>query len=171
MVSLPDPLAPAIAARRAGCDINIVELAQSCRKLVEKHDVTLVEGSGGLLVPIDAAGHDFRHLAEMVNASLILVARPGLGTLNHTLLTLEAANAHRLSVAFIVLNGIDSMPTTVQLENVAFLTERFPDVPLITLNHAPGLGINELQPRVLMGGDAWPGLPLPSTLLFQLLRH
>ncbi|PZC46359.1 MAG: dethiobiotin synthetase [Chloroflexi bacterium] len=169
LISLPDPLAPAIAARRAGRDIDIVELAQNCRKLAERHDVTLIEGSGGLLVPIDADGHDFRHLAEMANASIILVARPGLGTLNHTLLTLEAAKAHGLSVEFIVLNGIDFVLTDVQLENVTFLRERFPDLPLITLHHAPDLGINGLHPRLMVGTNDWPGLPLSSSSLFQLL--
>ena len=169
LVSLPDPLAPAIAARRAGLDIDLAEMAQNCLSLAEKHDATLIEGSGGLLVPIDADGHDFRHLAKMVNASLILVARPGLGTLNHTLLTLEAAKAHDLSLSFIVLNGMHLVPTDVQLQNITFLRERFPDLPLITLNHAPVLGVNELQPRVMMGGEAWPGLPLLSSTLFHLL--
>ena len=102
LLSFAEPMAPAIAARREGRDIDLQVLAKQALHIARSHDVTLVEGSGGLLVPIDREGRDFREFAEALGASLIVVARPGLGTLNHTLLTLEAAQTRGLPVAFLV---------------------------------------------------------------------
>ena len=168
LLSFAEPMAPAIAARRAGRDIDLQALAEQARHIARSHDVTLIEGSGGLLVPIDREGRDFRDFAEALGSSLILVARPGLGTLNHTLLTLEAAQSRGLLVRFIVLDGMPSTPTPVELENVAFLGGRLSQTPLIVLRHDPDLRLACLQPTLIAGG-AWPGAPLSSVLLAKML--
>jgi len=72
--------------------------------VAEARDLTLVEGSGGFLVPIDEK-RDFADLALRLEASLAVVVRPGLGTLNHTALTLEAAERRGLKVPLLVCSG------------------------------------------------------------------
>jgi dethiobiotin synthetase len=64
----------------------------------------VVEGAGGLLVPIDERTN-MADLAGRFKLPLVIVARPGLGTLNHTLLTVEAARARKLPIAAVVVNG------------------------------------------------------------------
>jgi dethiobiotin synthetase len=98
------PLAPLIAAREEGRQIELEPILARARALAEAHELLLVEGAGGLLVPL---GEDF-DIADLVREltfPLLVVARAGLGTVNHTLLTVEAARARGLEVAGVVLNG------------------------------------------------------------------
>lgn len=93
----------------------------------------VIEGVGGLLVPL-AAGWDVRRLAASVGLPVLIAAGPGLGTINHTLLTLEAARAGGLRVAGVVLTPWPEQPDTVQrsnLETIAVLGE----VDVATLPH------------------------------------
>jgi dethiobiotin synthetase len=99
------PLAPNVAARREGREIDLEDLFDTYRRLARQSDVdaVIVEGVGGLLCPIR---DDFWviHLAKMMALPLVIVARPGLGTINHTLLTLSAARRAGLRVAGVVVN-------------------------------------------------------------------
>ena len=104
MLAFPEPLAPSIAARRAGRRVDFEGLARRCADVAAAHDVTLVEGSGGLLVPLDDE-HDFSDLAAQLGARLAVVVRPGLGTLNHTALTMEAAARRGLAVDALICSG------------------------------------------------------------------
>jgi dethiobiotin synthetase len=90
--------------------------------------VLIVEGAGGLLVPV---GEDWTiaDLAGWLGLPLVLVARAGLGTINHTLLTLEAARARGLEVAVVVLNG-RSPDTDASADTNPQLIERFGGVPV-----------------------------------------
>ena len=90
LATFPEPMAPSIAARRAGKSVRVRDLVRSCVEIAQDHDLTIVEGSGGLMVPIDE-DTNFADFATALGATLVLVIRPGLGTLNHTTLTLEAA--------------------------------------------------------------------------------
>jgi dethiobiotin synthetase len=71
--------------------------------LRERYDLVVVEAAGGALVPF-ADGIDMAALAALLRVPVVVAARPGLGTLNHTLLTLEAARRRGLTVAGVVLN-------------------------------------------------------------------
>ncbi|MGV1014895.1 MAG: dethiobiotin synthase [Methyloceanibacter sp.] len=96
---LPEPIAPHEAARRAGIVIEPDKLAvPPCEKML------IVEGAGGLMVPLteDACVID---LAEDLELPVILVARSTLGTINHTLLSLEAIRRRGLPLAGVVING------------------------------------------------------------------
>jgi dethiobiotin synthetase len=77
-------------------------LAARIKRAAEVDEVTVVEGVGGLLVPL-ASGEDVSDLAAVLGLPLIIAARPGLGTINHTLLTLEAARHRGLAVTAVVL--------------------------------------------------------------------
>ena len=119
LASFPEPLAPLIAARRAGRTLELETLARQCESVAAAHDLTLVEGSGGLLVPIEEQ-RDFADLALRLDAALAVVVRPGLGTLNHTALTLEAAERRGLEVPLLICSGTSPEPDVVERENLRF---------------------------------------------------
>ena len=158
LVALPEPLAPSIAAARAGAPIDVVAALAECRALARNHDIVLLEGAGGLLVPIDDAT-DMAGFAAALDASLVVVARPSLGTLNHIALTLEAAERRGLAVEMLVISGYPAHAGVVERENLRFLRDRYPALPLVTLAHAP-----LAPPDPLAGLDARAHGP-PSPLL------
>jgi dethiobiotin synthetase len=97
------PLAPPVAARLEGRRVDAALLRSGLDWWREQADVVVVEGAGGLLSPVT----DFESVADLAASfafPLVVVARLSLGTINHTLLTVEAARAHGLRVAGIVLN-------------------------------------------------------------------
>jgi dethiobiotin synthetase len=98
------PLAPRVAAEREGVTVELEPILARVLGLGERHDAVLVEGAGGLLVPL-AGGLTVADLACRLGYQLVVVARPGLGTVNHTALTVEAARRRGLTVAGVVLNG------------------------------------------------------------------
>ena len=90
-----DPLSPAAAARRSGLPpLDLNATAARIAALQAEHDLVVVEGAGGLLVRYDDEGATLADLAYALQASVVVVTRPGLGTLNDTALTLEVM-AHR----------------------------------------------------------------------------
>lgn len=98
-----EPLAPAIAAKRAGTTIEFRHILTAFRTLSERHRFMIVEGAGGILVPLTAR-RSFLDLAAVLALPVLVVARPGLGTINHTLLTIAALRAKKITIAGIVIN-------------------------------------------------------------------
>jgi dethiobiotin synthetase len=98
------PLAPAVAARLEGRRVSLTKLKSAFSAVAKASDVVLVEGAGGLLVPY-GPGMDGAGLAAALGLPLVVVARAGLGTINHSLLTLEAARLRHLKVLAVVLNA------------------------------------------------------------------
>ena len=96
-------VSPHLAATLAGRPLVPAQLLDGVAQAAAAHETVVVEGVGGLLVPL-CDGYDVRDLAVALGLTLVVVARPGLGTINHTLLTLEAARSRGLSVAGVVLN-------------------------------------------------------------------
>lgn len=113
-------VSPHLAAELAGEPARrdaIVAEAQHTREQAEAVGATLiVEGVGGLLVPL-AEDLDVRQLAAALRLPVLIAARPGLGTINHTLLTLEAARAAGLEVRAVVLTPWPQAPTAMELSN------------------------------------------------------
>ncbi len=95
-----EPLAPAVAAKGP---VPIERIGLAYEKLSARHEMMIVEGVGGLLVPIDWQ-YDVRELAADLELPLVIVGRAGLGTINHTALTVEAARAKGIEVRGIVLS-------------------------------------------------------------------
>ena len=104
-IRLATPASPEAASAREGRPIDLSLIDAAARRLAEDSDLLLVEGAGGLLVPIDAR-NDMADLAARLSAHLLVVARASLGTVNHSLLTLEAARRRCLPVAGVVLNRV-----------------------------------------------------------------
>ena len=97
------PLAPGVAARLAGVEIRLEVILEAAQVLAARHTALLVEGAGGLLVPLTPR-HTYADLAVALGLPVLVVARAGLGTVNHTALTVEALRARGLAVAGVVLN-------------------------------------------------------------------
>lgn len=111
LARFPDPLAPARAARLAGLiPVTTATTASVARELAAEHDLVLVEGTGGLLVPLDDSGGTLADVAGVLSARMLVVAGAGLGTLNHTALTVEALRTRRLSCVGIVIGAWPTQP-------------------------------------------------------------
>ena len=104
---LEHPLAPIVAAKIEGITIDPERLRKTCMELISRHEVSLVEGVGGILVPL-GPGCLVLDLAVDLGLPLLVVARAHLGTINHTLLTLEVARGAGLRILGVVLNCTES---------------------------------------------------------------
>jgi len=104
------PMAPAEAAALEGGGFSMADAARRCREIGDRHDVTLVEGAGGLLVPFEEQRTTVDLIAAL-DLPVLIVARAGLGTINHTWLTVERARSAGLEVLGVVFTrALD--PTT-----------------------------------------------------------
>jgi dethiobiotin synthetase len=131
------PVAPHLAAELSGRAIDPATLGEAIRATGEGFDGPIVvEGVGGLLVPL-ADGYDVRALALELELPLVIAARPGLGTINHTLLTLEAARNAGLRVAGVVLTPWPRAPDVVARSNRDTI-ERIGGVRVSVLPELPG---------------------------------
>jgi dethiobiotin synthetase len=108
------PVSPHLAAALTGRGIEPASVIAGAQ--AGSQGTLVVEGVGGLLVPI-AEGFSVRDLAVELRLPLVIAAAPGLGTINHTLLTVEAARAARLSVAAVVLTPWPSEPSQMEQSN------------------------------------------------------
>jgi dethiobiotin synthetase len=127
-VWLRAPLAPYAAAMLENRPIDITAVQKAYHELAAKHDLVLVEGAGGLLVPI-LRDYNFRDLAVDLKLEVILVAPNRLGVINHILLSAESIANAGLRLALLILNELDPEPTLATQTNMSILEELL-DVPL-----------------------------------------
>jgi dethiobiotin synthetase len=151
------PVSPHLAAELAGEPIDPEALLGAARDLAAdpQADAVIVEGVGGLLVPI-ADEFDVRALAFRVGWPVLIAARPGLGTINHTLLTLEAARACGLDIAGVVLTPWPGEPDQIERSNLSTI-QRLGGVVVSTLPE-----IARAEPGLLAAAGA--SLPLDEWL-------
>jgi dethiobiotin synthetase len=97
------PLAPSVAAEGEGKEIRPDRIRSAFRLLSRKHAFMIVEGAGGIMVPLNDQ-YAFLDLAHDLHLPVLVVARPGLGTINHTVLTLMALKDRSLPIAGVVIN-------------------------------------------------------------------
>lgn len=98
------PLSPNVAARLSGVEIDLNRIESAFKTLSAVHEIILVEGAGGLLVPLNN-DHTMADLALRLNARLVIVAASRLGVINHALLTCECARSRGLGIAGVILNN------------------------------------------------------------------
>jgi dethiobiotin synthetase len=136
------PAAPEVAAAAAGESLELAPIAEALEAARKDADLVLVEGAGGLLVPI-LPGLDMAGLAGRFALPLVVVARAALGTLNHTLLTLEAAHARGLRVLGVAVSHTTAVHSPADRRNLDLLLARLPAPFLGELAHGarelPGL--------------------------------
>jgi dethiobiotin synthetase len=118
----PGPLSPEAAARAAGQPpLDLHAAVRQLHDLAASRDLVLVEGAGGLLVRYDASGATLADLAHAMAAPVLVVTAAGLGTLNHTALTLEALAARRLPLAGLVIGCWPGKPGMAERSNLTDL--------------------------------------------------
>ena len=116
------PAAPTVAARAEGRSVDFRRILETYETLAARHDVMLVEGAGGLLVPVDA-DHDMAGLAERLGLLTVVAARASLGTINHTKLTVEALEARGLPMAGVVISHSTGPLSDADRQNLVDLTD------------------------------------------------
>lgn len=104
------PVAPLDAARTERRTIQIPTIMRACRQLQAQHDLLLIEGAGGVHVPITPT-MDVLDLIEKLKAPVLIVGRVWLGGVNHALLTLNALREHKIPILALVLNRTSSAKT------------------------------------------------------------
>jgi dethiobiotin synthetase len=134
-------VSPHLAAELAGVAVEPGALVAAARSAADGADVVVGEGAGGLLAPI-TSGYLIRDYALDLGLPLIVAARPGLGTINHTLMTLESARAAGLRVLAVVLTPWPDDPDVVQTSNRETIAA-LGDIDVVTLP-VVGLSIDEL---------------------------
>lgn len=130
------PLAPAVAAEMAGVKIEPERIRACYAQVAARHDVTLVEGAGGLLVPL-AGRYTFADLCRDLGLPVLVVVGSKLGAINHTLLTLAGAGAIGLSIRGYILNHPAPAPDLAARTNRQALA-RSTDIPCLgSLPYSP----------------------------------
>jgi dethiobiotin synthetase len=127
---LKTPASPYQAARVEGKELYPEKILEKFRALQSKHSMMLVEGIGGLLVPITRR-YNVTNLALQMNLPLIIVSPIQIGILNHTLLTINAARQHGLEVAGVILNPIHEGELDTIQEEQGSLIEELSDTPIL----------------------------------------
>lgn len=117
---LKNPLAPGVAAEIENIKISFPKIKKSFEKIVDSSDFTIVEGAGGLLVPIQNKKTNL-DLIKYLDIDVLLVARSGLGTINHTLLTFQHLSAQGINVRGVILNQVESQRTLSEKTNIHVL--------------------------------------------------
>jgi dethiobiotin synthetase len=119
LARFPDPLSPEAAARTAGLPPPDLTIAAShITNLAATRQQVIVEGAGGLLVRYDPSGTTIADLARMLDAPVLVVVNAGLGTLNHTALTLEAMAARDIVLAGVVIGSWPADPGLAERSNL-----------------------------------------------------
>jgi dethiobiotin synthetase len=147
-------VSPHYAAELAGRAIGFDTLVEAARAAAVGADALVAEGVGGLLVPFSAE-RSVRDLASELGMPLLIAARPGLGTINHTLLTLEAARSAGLEVAAVVITPWPADPEPIQLSN---------RMAIARLGEVEVVGLRPVTPDVDALAAAGGGLPLDDWL-------
>lgn len=123
------PVAPGLAAQMAGITIERDTLSAAFQHLSQKYDLILVEGAGGLMAPL-GADWTIAHLAQQLDLPVLIVARPNLGTVNHTVLTTIVARQFGLDPLGVILNEQKPLSTDPSVATNAAYIEQFAQLPV-----------------------------------------
>jgi dethiobiotin synthetase len=115
------PLAPAVAAEIEKKTIDPSKIINAFQLLSARHDFMIVEGAGGIMVPLSGT-YTYLDLVKKLGLPVLIVARPGLGTINHTMLTIAALRGRKIEIAGIVINYcLDHEPGTAEKTSPAVI--------------------------------------------------
>jgi dethiobiotin synthetase len=127
-----EPLAPAVAAQRAGVTLDWSAIQRCLDMITRASDVLIVEGVGGIMVPMDQK-HTMLDVAAWLKLPAVVVARPGLGTINHTILTVETLRQAKVQVAGVVINRYPADNASVAEETNPRALETWGKVPVLCI--------------------------------------
>ncbi|WP_431801405.1 dethiobiotin synthase [Halobacillus andaensis] len=125
-----EPLAPYLAAKRQNISVKQSDVINTWNHIKHRHSFNIVEGAGGIAVPY---GEDFlvSDIMKDINLPVLVVARPNLGTVNHTFLIVDYARRCGLNVIGVVINGFNSTKSEVAEHTNPELIEQFCKVPVL----------------------------------------
>ena len=129
-IALELPLAPGVAAAQAGVAVDLGRIAAGLEDLAGRYEFLVVEGAGGLYVPLVGTHFLVLDLIRWLNLPLMVVAKSGLGTINHTVLTVKAAQAAGIKVAGVILNRYPEKPGLAAATNPGII-EALTGVPIL----------------------------------------
>jgi dethiobiotin synthetase len=159
-----EPLAPAIATQRLDVSLDWEAIQRSMSMIARESDVLVVEGVGGIMVPMDAK-HTMLDVARWLKLPAVVVARPNLGTINHTLLTINALRGAKVKVAGVVVNRYPAELPGVAEETNPRAIEKWGKVPVLAIvpevKEPIGLRIPEDIEAAIANVD-WRGLMEPA---------
>ncbi len=130
---------PHLAAERAGIEIRMETLVGAAHALAAEYECLLIEGAGGVLVPLNRR-ETMLDLMKVLGLPVLIAARAGLGTINHTLLSVRALRTAGIAIAGVVLlEGRDSAPGAIEADNPAAIAQ-FGGIPVLgTVPYGPAL--------------------------------
>jgi dethiobiotin synthetase len=129
-IALRLPLAPGVAAAQTGVEVDLGRIAAALEDLAARYEFLVVEGAGGLYVPLVGTHFLVLDLIRWLNLPLAVVAKSGLGTINHTVLTVKAAQAAGVKVAGVILNRYPENPGLAAATNPGVI-EALTGVPIL----------------------------------------
>ena len=127
------PCSPHMAAAKDGRTIDLQVITQATERLRERYEYVLLEGAGGLMVPNDFQSLTIDYIRDQ-GYPLILVTSGKLGSINHTLLSLFAAEQYGIPVKAIVYNQYPHIDALIEANTLEYLRIKFPQIPLLLLN-------------------------------------
>lgn len=139
------PCSPHMAAEKDGRDIDLSVITDATRRLQERYEYVLLEGAGGLMVPIDMDSLTIDYVKEQ-GYPLILITSGKLGSINQTLLSLFACQRYGIEVKAIVYNQYPSIDALIEANTLDYLKKQYPEIPLILL------------PEIKMGSKELPDI-------------
>jgi len=129
-IRLREPLAPSVAAEVEGVEIDLTKVDRAYEELLELHQGLIVEGAGGLMVPL-AKNFLTPDLVKSFELPIIIVARPNLGTINHTVLTVKVARELGIKVLGVIINGLKEAEAGVAEKTNPEVIAELADVPIL----------------------------------------
>jgi dethiobiotin synthetase len=129
-IRLEPALAPSVAAEVEGVEIDISKVKNAYHKLQEEYQGVIVEGAGGLMVPL-AKNFLVPDLIKILDLPIIIVARPNLGTINHTVLTVKMARELGFNVLGVIINGLKKDEAGIAEKTNPELISKLAEIPIL----------------------------------------
>jgi len=126
------PVAPSLAASITKTEISISKIEADYKELSQKHDNVLVEGAGGIFCPIYNK-FTIKDLIKLLNLPLLIVARPDLGTINHTLLTIEVAKHYNIEILGVVISNYPTNTNDISIKTAPSIIHNLSGVEILGL--------------------------------------
>jgi dethiobiotin synthetase len=152
------PVSPHLAASAAGERIDPYRLLAAAHRAARAGDVLVAEGVGGLMVPL-SEGYLVRDLAADIGMPVVIAARAGLGTISHTLMTIECARSAGLAVKAVVLTPWRSRPSAMERSN----RETIARLGRVEVETLPVLAVRSIGPQRDLPVERWLAPPPPRS--------
>ncbi|MCS0823949.1 dethiobiotin synthase [Cytobacillus firmus] len=141
------PCSPHLAAREEGKEIDVNKIIEHYEQLSEDNDFVLMEGAGGVIVPLRDDGYNMLNLMKDLDVPVVIVARTGVGTINHTTLTAERLIQEGVDVKGIIMNQMSIGDTKIEQDNIQMieLMTKLPVIGMIPYLENPSSAVGDSE--------------------------